>query len=102
MTDIITFNSFDEADVFCKSVDAKLGYPNPETKTERYTEIEKGVDNKWYVATNSLCPINELAKIPAVQKIANSDIKRDVDTGAIKEVKGVVLKKPSKIESFFK
>lgn len=99
MNDLMQFDTFEQADDFCKKIDTRLGYPNAETKTERYTQPEEGADGKWYVPTNADCPGVEISKIAAANRLKPSEVKRDESTkdkdgtGQIIEVKGVKLTK---------
>lgn len=49
-----------EYDLWDKAVNAAMGYPNAETKTERYTELLVDEDGKMYAQIDNKCPAAQL------------------------------------------
>ena len=90
--ELISFDSESEALAWCAAIDAKLGYPNPATKTERYTVPLPGDDGRYYVPTNADCPASEITKIASAKRITPTDVKFDPDSGKVAEIKGMKLK----------
>lgn len=96
MNHTLVFDTEAEAIACSDEINALLGYPNPVTKTERYTEPVMGEDGKWYVPTGVDCPGSVKAKLSAARKIDPTDIKFDSETGKLSEIKGVKLAKKAK------
>jgi|GEM_PF-3481333 len=67
MTGFLEFSSEADAKAFMAKIDAKTGYPNPKTKTARYTVAVKHPSGKrWVCAVD----IGEQPKLGALEKDA--------------------------------
>ncbi len=67
MTRFLEFSSDADAKAFVAKMDAKMGYPNPKTKTERYTMAVKHPSGKrWVCAVDA----GEQPKLAALEKDA--------------------------------
>lgn len=52
----IEFDSIEAFNLWHEDVNAILGYPDPATKTERYTALFRGADDKLYAQIDDNCP----------------------------------------------
>lgn len=74
MNEYMCFDSEAEAKAWLAAVDARLGYPNPATMTQTYSDVVAGEDGKFYVPINATCPAEERAKVQGVRRLSAGEV----------------------------